>query len=668
MAYAKLKKMLMKMDLEDDVVHNQMYANNLTTIEVFADSLQEALLMASAELNLGMDTLDYEILKKGNSGFWGWGRLPYHIKIYRSKDSNRYKDIEDLHVSLSGLDNDEKKTEQEGLLVSKDAKSIVRIYQEGVFLKIAPPQGDGQGIDAATVHDKIRRSGIFNYSKGLVDKEIKKLSGTFVKIADYIPSPDPSVDSSASIELSSDEMKATVTITSPRPTGKHLKLEEILKLLKNSSITYGINEEKLEESLEEDRFYQPIVIAEGDPPQNGEDGFIEFRVRTEKKVEFEEDERGKIDFYQKDLIENVVEGQVLAERTPPQKGTNGKTVTGKPLEALDGKVAEFKYGKGVVESEDGSQLLAEYNGQVVFTVGRISVEEILRVDGDVGLTTGNITFLGSVIVRGSVTDNMEVKAAGNIEVATSVEKASMEAEGDIIIRQGVQGRDGALLESSGGSIFAKFVQNARLVAEQDIIVDEGIMHCNAYAGGSIICKGKRAQIVGGEIMAGKEIRVKQLGAQSSPPTSVIVGTNPKFLKQLKSLEENENLAVDKMTKLKQNIRTLTLQKTTQRDDFPPAKEDMLVKMLSLEEKLQEKLSELNKDKIRLSEYIEKMAKSGKVHVEKTLFPGVRVEINGAVLDIRDEYSHITLVEENKMIRIQPFEAPKKDKQKAHSKR
>jgi uncharacterized protein (DUF342 family) len=38
------------------------------------------------------------------------------------------------------------------------------------------------------------------------------------------------------------------------------------------------------------------------------------------------------------------------------------------------------------------------------------------VGGDVSLETGNIVFLGSVIVQGSVLDNFEVKAAGTLRL------------------------------------------------------------------------------------------------------------------------------------------------------------------------------------------------------------------------------------------------------------
>lgn len=112
--------------------------------------------------------------------------------------------------------------------------------------------------------------------------------------------------------------------------------------------------------------------------------------------------------------------------------------------------------------------------------------------GDVGPKSGNVMFLGSVHVGGSVLDNYEVKAAGNVEVRGSVQKAKIEGEGDIIIQSGIMGRDEAVVESTGGSVIAKFIQSAKILAAQDITVQESILHSHVEAGNEIVCSGRRA--------------------------------------------------------------------------------------------------------------------------------------------------------------------------------
>ncbi|MCS6984909.1 MAG: FapA family protein [Leptospiraceae bacterium] len=647
MSFENLKKFLLALDLEEA---EEEYST--TEVEVLADSLQEALEIGAHELGVPLGEIDYEILQKGSSGYFGLGRTPYRVLVRVSQgEDKKYLDIPDLDVSLETTA--QSRAASEAGEVNQDAKILIRIYRTGVFLRITPHTGKGKPATMEQVLDKIRRAGVTKYNNAAIEKELKNPSGTFVKIGEYVPKPE--ADSTLAIEISPDEMKAYVTITAPRPGGRHLQTQDVINALKAAGVVVGFKEEEITKALEEDRYGQPIVAAEGKPPKDGRDAYIDYKVRIEKKVEFKEDEHGRVDFLQRDLVENVVQGQVLAELVPAERGQQGYTIFNKIIPARDGKSIELKPGKGTILSEDGKKLIAERNGQVVFLQGRLNVEEVYVVTGDVGLDTGNIMFLGSIVVRGSVTDNMQVKAAGTIEIGGNVQKAQVEAEGDIIIRSGVQGRDGAFIQSTAGSVYAKFIQNARVDVEKDVIVQEGILHSRVQAGERIICNGRRAQIVGGEILAGKEVRVKQLGATSSQPTKVVVGVNPKILTQLKQLEDIIKDSQEKLEKLEQNIRTLTLQKSVQKENFPAEKEENLIRMQAMQDKLKERIQEAQEQIEQLREYMAALSSQGAVHVEKTVYPGVTIEINGATFHVKDEYHKVTFIEEKGNIRIVPYQ-------------
>jgi len=649
MKISKLKQELLALDIESGSNGNEIPSE----VEVYADSVKEALLIGSQATMTPISHLDYEILTRGSSGIFGFFRTPYHVIIKKSTlhDSSKWDDLDDIDVSLdTGVKFNEFGEEVEP---DVDGRCFIRIYSTGIFLNIVAPKGRGNPVSANHVYDTLVRSGIQNYDKNAVEKAIRASKPEPVKIGNYVPRPD--ADSSMTLDISPDEMSASVIISSPRPGGRHLMVKDIINALKKAGVEYGFQEEELQKALDNDRYGEALVAAKGDIPENGKDGYIDYKVRISKKIEFKEDESGKVDFLAKDLIENVVQGQVLAELVAPEKGKQGKTIFNKLIPATNGGPVELKAGKGTIISENGTQLIAEKNGQVVFIGGRVNVEENYVVGGDVGLDTGNIMFLGSVTIRGSVSDNMEVKAAGNIEVAGTVQKAHLEAEGDVIVRQGIVGRDGAVIESTTGSVFAKFVQNTFISVEKDVIVAEGILHSKISAGSKIICNGKRAQIVGGEIMAGEEVRVKQLGAQASTPTLVIVGTNPKILQQITQLDNIQKQAKEKLDKIEQNIRTLTVQKTSQGEEFTESKEAMLNKMISGKEKLNERLAETDSEKKQLQEYLQILAARGKVHVEKTLFPGVKIVINEAEFTVNDEYNHVTLISENGNIKILPYE-------------
>ena len=128
------------------------------------------------------------------------------------------------------------------------------------------------------------------------------------------------------------------------------------------------------------------------------------------------------------------------------------------------RILLFKAGKGTILAENGVQLSAEINGQVVLTRGRICVEPLHRIAGNVGPKTGNINFLGSVYVGGTVLSGFEIKASGNVEIQGGIQKASVEAEGDIVVRSGIHG---GKVESTSGSVLAKFIQDAEIYAHQN---------------------------------------------------------------------------------------------------------------------------------------------------------------------------------------------------------
>ena len=183
---------------------------------------------------------------------------------------------------------------------------------------------------------------------------------------------------------------------------------------------------------------------------------------------------------------------------------------------------------------------------MIYRGGILSVHDMFTINGDVGIGTGNITFLGSIMVTGSIEDNMHVKAAGTIEVAGTVQKSFVEAEGDIIVRQGIIGRDNASIESTAGSIYGKFLQNATCMAEADVVMGENIMHSRVYAGGNVVCNGKRAQLVGGEIICGGVVRVKSLGAMAATPTLIMAGVNPRAMQQMKQIAQIEKQLREKI--------------------------------------------------------------------------------------------------------------------------
>ncbi len=620
-------------------------------VEVYADSVKQALELAARDLNVDISMLDYEILEKGTRGFLGIGRQPYRVLVIPMEANEEHSDLEEIEKKLIGDYHPELNVKD-----SKHQNSTykIRVTKTGIWLTVTPPKGKGKKADMMEISNKLYSMRISNPDTQLIEKAVNSPTGDPVKLGEWTPNPD--YDSSMRIEITEDEMAAYVHFTPPRYCGRHIEFDEIMDALRSAGVQIGIEEETIKEYLDTMKYNHPLKAATGQKARNGRDAYVDYKVRVQKGgVNFEEDESGKVDFRNLELLENVVVGQLLCVKVPAEEGIPGRTVMNRILPAKNGKDINISHGKGTILSEDGTELTAEINGQVVFKGNKVSVEPVYVVNGDVSLETGNIVFLGSVIVSGSVQDNFVVKAAGNIEVKGTVQKAFLEAEGDIVVYQGISGREEAKIESTGGSVYAKFVQGCRVIAEKDVVVPEGILHSRVDAGEGIYCVGRRAKIVGGVIRAGDEVNARFIGADVSTSTEVRVGINPKVLQQMSEIESVKEKIEEELGQIKLNIKTLTTQKKTSR--LTADKQKMLDDLTARDEKLSGRLEELNLELEELVSYIGMLEHKGKICGEKSIYPGVDIYIKDQKFAVKDEYNFIKFTLEGEEIRLSEYEPP-----------
>jgi uncharacterized protein (DUF342 family) len=418
------------------------------------------------------------------------------------------------------------------------------------------------------------------------------------------------------------------------------------------------------------------LAAEGQKAQPGQNADIDYKVKINKgNIIFGEDDQGNVDFRNLQLVENVTAGQVLAVKIPADRGVIGISVTNKTTPVKPGKDIQMKFGKGVMISNDGMELTAAINGQVVFKKNILSIEDLHVVPGDVGPQTGNINFLGSVIINGSVLDNYSVKASGNIEVKGTVQKAFLESEADIIIGQGISGRNEAVIESTNGSIFAKFIQNANVMAAYNVFSPEGILHSNVDAGGKIISLGKRAKIIGGVYRAANEVNVKFIGGEGGTQTEVWVGVSPKILNKQNSVEkEGEKLRID-LDGITKDISSMNTLKRTKK--FAEEKETQLQELVDQQISINEQIEENKKEMEEIHNVIEGLDNIGKICVERKITVGVSIFIRGSCKKIDIEFNNVKFIqsfqkqkmknirtgkyEEMYTIKVENYEEPQFDK-------
>jgi uncharacterized protein (DUF342 family) len=611
------------------------------SVEVEANSIEEGLQKASDMLGVNISDLEYEIVEHRKKSLFS--RRPYKLFVSVTPEQR-------LPPSFDVL-SETPKIAAEILKRDMDGSFRLKVSRIGVMLKVMPPKGKGQRVRVEDILTTLKERGVTTFDKSKIAAIVRNSSGEYTKIGDYVP--EERNDGRVVIEVSEDEMKAFMTLIPPKIRGRDIDIDDVMEALNEKDVTVGIKEEVIKKTIDDGVYNVLVPVAEGMKPVNGQDARIVYNFRIEKKVQLEEDEKGQVNFKDLDLVENVVAGQLLATKVPATEGKPGRTITNRLLDAKPGRDVELAAGKNTELSPDGMNLIATINGQVVFVTGKVSVEPIYEIKGDVDMHTGNILFLGTVIVKGNVEDGFSIKAAGDIEIRGSVGKCLLDAEGDINIKQGVMGKLGGTIKA-GGSIWAKFLEQVNVFADKNVFVQDGIMHCQVDATEKVVCFGKRATIVGGKIRAGEIVNTKTLGSVSFTETIVEVGVDPKSRQRLHDLEKEKTGNEESLEKLNANIQTLQNQQKIRRN-FTEEKQELLEKMLASREDITMRLTEIREEMEELKSYLKLLKTIGKVSVSKNVYPGVRIGIKDNYYDVTNEFKYVTFVLDGARIRIKKYE-------------
>lgn len=622
---------------------------DIVSVEVRADSLDEALADAAVQFNTKVSNLEYEVLEKGFDGFLGIAKKPWAIRVYQNPET-----VKKIHSSsssdvLAGFDSEEKKPE------SKDGLYYIHHFDNDLVLKVTLPEGKGHSVDVSTILNDINRPDTLSFDEPLVKKLAKEGTDNEYKVVgkyNHVPSS----DAVFVVDISKDELKATCTINPPTLGGADVTAEQIKKALTTQGVVAGVSDEKINALVDSPVYNEPVVVAEAVLPVDGRDAYMVYNFETDRsKIRAKEAANGQVDFKELNLIQNVVEGQPLAQKILAEQGKAGKTLYGKYLEAKNGRDIQIPLGKNVKLDMDNRTVLAAINGQVLLLNGKICVEPVMEVDG-VNIKTGNITFLGTVVVKGSVEDGFDIKASGNIEVSGTVGRCHLESDGDIIVSSGVIGRDEGTI-TCGGSLWAKFIQNTTVQVEENVIVTDSIMNSSISAQKKIILQGKRAQITGGHLFATECVLAKNIGSVGGGTETVIeVGYDPKAKHRLEELLELQNNNVKTLEEIELDISTLENMKKI-RKSIPKDKEENLQKLVAQKNNIISENYAYNDEISKIQERLRELKNIGKVYVSGTVYAGVKIYVRDEKDEVRADAKNLTFYYENGFVRRGKFEKP-----------
>ena len=140
-------------------------------------------------------------------------------------------------------------------------------------------------------------------------------------------------------------------------------------------------------------------------------------------------------------------------------------------------------------------MYSDVSGNVTLVSDEVFVSDCYEVPADVGPSTGDISYDGSINVKGNILTGYKVEASGDIYVNGAVEGATLIAGGKIVLNRGIQGMGKAMMKAEG-DVISNFIESANVEAGGKIITD-AIMHSNVTAKDSIEVNGRRGMVAGG---------------------------------------------------------------------------------------------------------------------------------------------------------------------------
>lgn len=169
-------------------------------------------------------------------------------------------------------------------------------------------------------------------------------------------------------------------------------IDQIKKTLEQNSITFGIQEKRLEliaTELSDNQFVDQALIAVGKLAKPGEDCKIVFSVNTYSLEEIQKksnDSDSKEYMHYIQLSEKIVNPDLVSENDEigtflkGQNGEDGMSIFGKPTEAKAIKDISEILGRGLIPQEKSEKIIATMSGIVIRREDQYSLLPIL-VDG-----------------------------------------------------------------------------------------------------------------------------------------------------------------------------------------------------------------------------------------------------------------------------------------------
>lgn len=501
----------------------------------------------------------------------------------------------------------------------------------GFGIRFFSPEEGGEDVDVTEAAGYLERSGV---SYDLV--QLKKYNTERRGEICFLGREEcPVVDETYQLEISSDNMEASVRFYPPSETGKRITFDEFFKDLRFRNIVSGVQMTVLQDHFQSKGIYcTSLVVARGKEPRHGTDASIEYYFNTDVRIQPTMYEDGSVDYFHLNVINHCKKGDLLAKVIPEDPGEYGINILGNRIAPRNVKKASLKFSNNIELSPDRLCIYSKVDGHVTLVDDKVFVSDVYEVE-NVDISTGNIEFEGSVQVNGNVASNYEVKAKGNVVINGVVEGAHIISGGNIIIARGMNGMAKGTLKAEG-NIVAKFIENAS-VSAGGYVNTEAILHSQVDAGTEITVSGRRGFITGGHVQAGNRITVKNLGATMGASTIVEVGVNPEMKARFIQLQKE----ITEIVKAIKGAQPVIAHFTEKRAKGARFTEEQLKYVKEAAKLLEAKKAELEQknEEMKLVQATLDTQRKAEIVIEGVAYPGTTIIIGDVSMVLQSSYQY-----------------------------
>lgn len=441
--------------------------------------------------------------------------------------------------------------------------------------------------------------------------------------------------------------QAVVRFYPPSTDGDLLSREEIFRTIKSNGVIYGVKEAVIDDFFKDRCYCTDYIVAEATLPVQGSNAIIEYHFDTNVTSRPKLNEDGSVDFHQLGRIKPVSKGDKLATLTPADTGKPGKNVLGN--EMLPGKVKHLhlRFGRNIKLSENKCEIYSEVSGHVTLVDDMVMVSNVYQVPQNVDASTGDIVYSGSVEVKGNILTGFSVKADGDIIVNGVVEGARLESEGNIVLKNGMQGM-GRGEVFARGNVISKYLENCNVTAGGDVMSD-AMMHTNVTSRGKIEVTGKRGLITGGHIKTYGNIIATNLGSNMGTDTKIEILPDSDFMKEINALKTRCHELEAENKKINQ-IFVVCAEKMKSGEKLPPDQEKTLRLMIK---KRQDNRSEMKEMESRIDALTEALeaCRNASIRVSGNVYSGVKIVIKDMMKIMSEDISHCRFVLEGADVKV-----------------